>query len=395
MEGKEKFRDLITSYLLNELDDEQRTYVEERIDTDPESMELFGQVKQAIKLVCLKNNIATINIDKELKAFEDARLQREHPEDFFTQAENYGNEVIIELNLKRRARVIRTISIVAIAASVLFALSWGLNFMIGRERAQTEFSDIAKKTTGSDKKTITRSLVNSSAKAENHILPDGTEVSLAGNSELSFQDPFGNNVRNIRLKGSANFKVAKDKDRPFTVFSNGISTTALGTIFTVTAFEHSSKIIVTLFEGKIVVKGVEDLQYRIKRPYYMIPGQKFVFDKKQTNTEAYVINASLPDSVNKEDVKKATKGSAAMDNPSMPKLAGSWFMFNNQSLTQVFEHLEKIYKKEIIYDKNDISKIYFIGAFNGKDSLEHILIQIASLNKLTVKKENNKFFITK
>jgi len=394
MEGKEKFRDLITSYLLNELNDEQRTYVEERIDTDPESMELFGEVKQAIKLVCLKNNISTINIDKELRAFEEARLQREHPENFFTQAESYGNEVINELGLKRRARVIRTISIVAIAASLLFALSWGLSFMIGRESAQNKFSETAK-TSGSNKKAITRVLVNNSVNTEKHILPDGTEVSLAGNSELTFQEPFDDSVRNLRLKGSANFKVAKDKNRPFTVFSNGISTTALGTIFTVTAFEHSSKIIVTLFEGEIVVKGVGDLKYRIKKPYYMIPGQKFVFDKKQTNAEAYVINTSMPDSLNKEDVKKISKGSIAMDNPSMPKLAGSWFMFNNQSLTQVFEHLEKIYKKDIIYDKNDISKIYFIGAFNGKDSLEHILKQIALLNKLTIKKENNKFFITK
>lgn len=76
-----------------------------------------------------------------------------------------------------------------------------------------------------------------------------------------------------------------------------------------------------------------------------------------------------------------------IDNPSVPKLGrGSWYMFNNQPLEQVFNQLEGMFNVDIAYTRKDISKIYFIGTFNTSDSLDDILKQISVLNNLKVTK---------
>jgi transmembrane sensor len=72
---------------------------------------------------------------------------------------------------------------------------------------------------------------------------------------------------------------------------------------------------------------------------------------------------------------------------------GNWYMFNNQSLGEVFEHLKDIYEVDIEYNPEDLKKLYFIGKFSKSDSIETILKQIATLNHLTVVKENNAYII--
>lgn len=64
------------------------------------------------------------------------------------------------------------------------------------------------------------------------VLPDGSIVSLNTNSEISVQ--FTKRARNINLvRGEALFDVAKNKDRPFTVFAGDTRVRAVGTSFTV------------------------------------------------------------------------------------------------------------------------------------------------------------------
>ena len=84
------------------------------------------------------------------------------------------------------------------------------------------------------------------------------------------------------------------------------------------------------------------------------------------------------------------------DDPAVPKYGrGSWFMFNNQSLEQVFDQLSLLYHVEIVYSKKDISRIYFIGRFNKSDSPVAVINQIAAVNNLTVTRQNNRFIIAK
>jgi hypothetical protein len=85
------------------------------------------------------------------------------------------------------------------------------------------------------------------------------------------------------------------------------------------------------------------------------------------------------------------------DDPSLPKNKGSWYMFNNQPLSEVFDQLGSMYNVEITYNKKEIANIYFIGSFEKTDSIGKILSKIAITNnlKITKAKEGNKYSLHK
>jgi len=83
-------------------------------------------------------------------------------------------------------------------------------------------------------------------------LPDGSLVILNSNSSISIS--FTDKKREIHLNGDAFFHVAKDPSKPFTVHSNNISATALGTEFYMHG--HGDSMQVDLLEGKLRVVNV-------------------------------------------------------------------------------------------------------------------------------------------
>ena len=93
--------------------------------------------------------------------------------------------------------------------------------------------------------------------------------------------------------------------------------------------------------------------------------------------------------------KKVQDEQNSADQPSLPVDKGSWYMFNNQPLAQVFKQLEEMYGVEILYSATDIEKMYFIGKFSKTDSVSNILKQIAALNNLTVTRQNNTYTISR
>jgi transmembrane sensor len=183
--------------------------------------------------------------------------------------------------------------------------------------------------------------------------------------------------------------VAKDKTRPFTVISGRLATTALGTQFIVTAFEQDEFITVQLYEGRVVVKPADSINAKLKKDFYLMPGEELLYSNKQ-NTASVRRFMSGNTTAGKETKEERTTA----DQPSLPVDKGSWYMFNNQPLAQVFKQLEEMYSVQIVYSTADIEKMYFIGKFSKNDSVSTILNQIAALNNLTVRRENNTYIVT-
>ncbi|MFZ4861360.1 FecR family protein [Sphingobacterium sp. Mn56C] len=69
-------------------------------------------------------------------------------------------------------------------------------------------------------------------------LEDGTEVIMNAASELRVPIKFTDSTRIVYLEGEAYFKVAKDKNRPFTIISDEGKVTVLGTEFNLKAYRH-------------------------------------------------------------------------------------------------------------------------------------------------------------
>ncbi|QDH79618.1 DUF4974 domain-containing protein [Echinicola soli] len=70
-------------------------------------------------------------------------------------------------------------------------------------------------------------------------LPDGSKVVLNASSTIRYRQDFGKMDRGLHLAGEAFFEVKKDTNKPFKVITGAITTTALGTSFSITAFEDS------------------------------------------------------------------------------------------------------------------------------------------------------------
>lgn len=77
-------------------------------------------------------------------------------------------------------------------------------------------------------------------------LPDGTRVLLAPESQLIVAAGYGDDVREVELRGEAYFDVQHDPDRPFLVRAGGAAIRDLGTTFTVRATgDRGVRVVVT------------------------------------------------------------------------------------------------------------------------------------------------------
>lgn len=95
-------------------------------------------------------------------------------------------------------------------------------------------------------------------KIEKLTLPDGSTVWLNDNTELAYNDNFEKN-RIVELrKGEAFFDIKKDASHPFVVNSHNLSTTVLGTSFSVKMIGATKEIKISVVTGKVLVSKQKD-----------------------------------------------------------------------------------------------------------------------------------------
>ena len=93
------------------------------------------------------------------------------------------------------------------------------------------------------------------AQAKEFVLPDGTEVTLAPGSKLTYSDK---SPRKTHLEGKAFFEVARDEAVPFEITSDGAFVRVLGTKFMVDAGSSVKEVYVT--EGKVLFAKSSDAE---------------------------------------------------------------------------------------------------------------------------------------
>lgn len=98
-------------------------------------------------------------------------------------------------------------------------------------------------------------------------LSDGTEVWLNADSELQYPETFAGDRREVRLKGLAYFKVAKDAAHPFIVHTDRSAVRVLGTEFCVSDRTGGPNLI-TLVSGSVAVTDRQGAEHTLH------PGQQ-------------------------------------------------------------------------------------------------------------------------
>lgn len=96
------------------------------------------------------------------------------------------------------------------------------------------------------------------------ILKDGTKIVLNKNSQLTYDNFYGQGSRNITLNGEAYFDVTRDSLNPFVLNLGQASIRVLGTKFNAKSVSGDSEVVATLIEGSIQFQ--DDSQKRLLFP---------------------------------------------------------------------------------------------------------------------------------
>jgi transmembrane sensor len=222
-------------------------------------------------------------------------------------------------------------------------------------------------------------LTNTGKQDETYHLEDGTTVVLSASSRLKYAHPFGRKQRYISLEGKAFFDVAKDKDRPFIVAAGGLTTTALGTSFRITAVAGDHKIYVQLITGKVVLQKIHSKGDESFKPVFLEPGQQLVFNIKQD--KAFVSNSK------RSEIKTPPAIIAAKDINEQ--------QFHQEPLKKVFLTLQSYYHTTITFDEQQLKNMKFSGAYTASDKVEDILTVITLVNGLKLEKTPEGYNITR
>lgn len=128
------------------------------------------------------------------------------------------------------------------------------------------------------------------AERKNITLPDGSRITLNGNSTLVYHSDFSEN-RELTLTGEAFFKVHRDTAHPFVVHTKQAGVTVLGTSFNVNASDpaHTK---VNVATGKVEVKN------RSGQKAYLLPDDQAILSDEnlvQSKVSAGIATAWMDD----------------------------------------------------------------------------------------------------
>ena len=173
------------------------------------------------------------------------------------------------------------------------------------------------------------------------VLSDGTKVWLNSGSSIKFPVTFVGNERSVEIEGEAYFEVAKDKKKPFKVFSDDQVVEVLGTHFNVNAYKDEANIKTTLAEGSVKVSsdGVSNM---------ITPGQQARLSRK-----SHAMNI------------------VAVDTDAAISWKDGLFVFNDEDIHSIMRKVSRWYGVEVVF-QNDINE-KFGGVISKFENVSQVL----------------------
>ncbi|HRZ97213.1 MAG TPA: DUF4974 domain-containing protein [Paludibacter sp.] len=184
-------------------------------------------------------------------------------------------------------------------------------------------------------------------------LPDKSRVWVNSGSTMTYGSRFNSKERIIQLNGEAYFEVAKNKNAPFIVQSQGFSVEALGTAFDVKAYPDENQISTVLMEGKVVVgDGLNTIN--------LSPNQRVTYNRDTKNMQ-------------KSDVADGL-------------MYADWrynkLTFNAETFEDIASVLERNYNVKFVFEAQSLKNYRYSGTI-GNTSLESLLQIFAMTSPIT------------
>lgn len=177
-------------------------------------------------------------------------------------------------------------------------------------------------------------------------LPDGTNVTLNGNSQLRYDVEPKKHREVVLMKGEAYFDVAKDANCPFRVHVNDMQIEVLGTQFNVRLNEDAIE--TALFSGAVQLSSDSLLQ-----DYQLRPGKKSIY-RPVSHQITICDNDGLTDARWKD----------------------GYLAFNSLPFSKVLQEIENWYGVKFQLRNQHLANDKLTGAFY-KETLESVLISLS------------------
>ncbi|HTI94780.1 MAG TPA: FecR domain-containing protein [Puia sp.] len=378
-----QYDQLLTKYLLNELDDAEEADLLSWLGSSAENRAYLEKFAAAWNLSSAPDTIRDIDVDQE---WEKHRMNIDNTTSgTVIRMQPYLQSIRTTTSKYKKWWKFPAIAAACVVVAIaLYLMKTGNK--PGNKPGETRPAEVVTAGSPPSPSRVQTVVTNRSAVARALTLGDGSGVVLYPNSELIYDSLFSGDTRSVLLRGRAYFKVASNKARPFIVTHGNIATHVLGTRFSVWAPLKEKMQRIRLYDGKVMIRAA-DGSSKLRGSYYLLPGQEFVYDELHSTGEVRTFGTG-----------PSVAAAAPRDNEDITipdHSKGSWFMFNNQPLSEVFDELQSVYNVRIKYKAADLHKMYFIGKFDTSDSLHVILSRMATLYHLKVIREQDKYTISK
>ena len=269
-----------------------------------------------------------------------------------TRIKNLVREKIMREKMRRKVVMRRRISLgFAAAACLALIVTLGMRFM------SPDSLDISKASIAEVKAASYIEMAVGHGEISELILPDGSRLIANSNSRILYPEEFSGNERRIYIHGEVYLQVAKDREHPFVVESDGFDVKVLGTTFNITNTGKSTASVV-------LVEGSVEITTDSNRTARMRPNDKVDL------SDGEIVSMTK---VDPSEYTAWTKGLMAL---------------HGERLDAILQRLSDRYDVHIVCDESLAgTKVY--GKLDLRDSVEQVLDYIRQITPMEITRQNN------
>ncbi len=226
------------------------------------------------------------------------------------------------------------------------------------------------------------------------VLPDGTKVWVNAGSKLSYDNNFGNKLREVALLGEAFFDVTHNAEKPFIIHTSKMDIKVLGTAFNVRCYPDENKMETSLLRGSIEVT----LKDRYKEKIYLKPNEKLTLINDQViQSKNIALNKA------KQEFIAAKEPIVAISHLTYQPVDStvvetSWIenklIFRGETFEEVARKMEKWYGISIIISNEKLKEAHLTGSFE-KETIDQALEALQLTTPFKFVNNKNSIIITK
>lgn len=260
---------------------------------------------------------------------------------------------------------------VAAFVAMLTAISIATYLNVGQPIAlrlnNDMFFSVGLPTLSSTSQTLRR--INDTQRPMTVNLSDGSSIVLLPGGVLDYSVKEMPGRREVSLSGRAFFEIVKNKDNPFFVYTDGITTQVLGTSFLIDAPHGSEEVIVEVKTGKVAIfprslNSHAHVQDATEKPIL----------------DSLILRGNEKASVSLLNGKLLQKEASGATKQLVGDISKNSFFFDETPVSTVFAELEQAYNIKINYNSKLMADCPLNATLVGEPLIEKLTVICAALN---------------